>query len=345
MTKEKIQHNFLYSLFAIVGIIGLFILSPYFSVLFIAIMFAILFKPMHMRMESWMGGRKTISALVATIAVMLLVLVPVSLIGFQVFQESKQLYVAFADGTINMGPLNMVAQKYMPQVGAMFSADISQYIEKGLQWLLGNLSAWFSSVIGIVMGFFLMLFILFFLFRDGDLFKRMLVSLSPFDESHNKELLDQIESAIASVVKGSLMIAVLQGSLAGIGYMIVGVPSPVLWGVVSIFASLIPGIGTSLVIFPALIFLMLSGKVVATIILAIWGLVLVGGIDNLIRPTLVGKGAKLHPLIVLLSALGGIQLFGFIGFLIGPIVFSILAALMRIYPQIMKEHARDVVAN
>lgn len=338
MTKEKIQHNFLYVLFAIVGSIGLFILSPYFTVLFVAVMFAILFKPMYVRLESWAKGRKAVSALVATIIVMMVVLIPVSLIGFQVFQEAKQLYIAFADGTISTGPLSMAAQRYMPQAGAMFSADINQYVEKGLQWLLGNLSTWFSSVVGIFAGFFLMLFILFFLFKDGDMFKKLLVSLSPFDEGHNKELLDRIEGSVASVVKGSLLVATLQGSLAGVGYMIVGVPNPVLWGVISIFASLIPGIGTALVIIPVLAFLLLAGHVSGAIILALWSGIFVWWSDSLIRPWFVGKQTKLHPLIVLLSALGGIQIFGFIGFLIGPIVFSILAALIGIYPQIMKEH-------
>jgi predicted PurR-regulated permease PerM len=344
MTKEKIQHNLLYVLLAVTTLMGLFIVSPYFEAVFMAMMFAILFRPVHKKMEAWVGGRAVISSLAATLSVMFIVLIPISLIGFQVFQEAKQVYLSFMNGTIDTGAINMLLQKYMPQAASAFSADINQYIAQGLQWLMGNLSALFSSVVGMLIEFFLILFVLFFIFKDGELFRRMLLSISPFDDRHNEELLNKIEDSMASVIKGTLIVAVAQGALAGIGYMITGVPNPVLWGVISIFASLVPGIGTALVVIPALIFLVLSGNIVGAIALAFWGFLLVGGVDNLLRPALVGKGAKLHPLIVLLSALGGIQIFGFIGFLVGPVIFSILAALIELYPRIMQEHTQEAQA-
>lgn len=340
MTKEKIQHNLLYVLLAITTLIGLFILSPYFKAAFMALLFAVLFKPLYKKMEAWMGGRTLPSSLVATLIVMCIVIIPLSLIGFQVFQEAKQVYLSVMNNTIDTGIARGVLQKYAPQIAPTFSADINQYVAKGLQWMVGNLSVVFSSVAGMLVEFFLMLFILFFIFKDGGMFKGMLKSISPFDDAHNEYLLTKVEDSMASVVKGTLIVAAAQGTLAGVGYAITGVPNPVLWGVISIFASLIPGIGTSLVIIPALIFLLLSGNVTGVIVLALWSGILVWQIDNFIRPVLVGKRTKLHPLIVLLSALGGIQLFGFIGFLIGPVIFSILAALIEIYPQITREHVQ-----
>ena len=341
MTKEKIQHNLLYALLAITTLVGLFILSPYFKTAFMALLFAILFRPLHKKMESWMGGRAMFSSLVVTLIVMFIVISPVSLIGFQVFQEAKQVYLSVMNNTIDTGIVHTILQKYAPQIAPTFSADVNQYVAQGLQWMVGNLSVVFSSVAGMLIEFFLMLFILFFIFKDGALFKNMLMAISPFDNAHNEYLLDKVEDSMASVVKGTLIVAAAQGTLAGIGYAITGVPNPVLWGVISIFASLVPGIGTSLVIVPALAFLLLSGNMTGVIVLALWSGILVWQIDNFIRPVLVGKRTNLHPLVVLLSALGGIQLFGFIGFLIGPVIFSILAALIEIYPRIMQEHAQN----
>jgi predicted PurR-regulated permease PerM len=158
MTKEKMQHNLLYILLALVAFAGLYIISPYFKLMFMAMMFAILFKPLHKRVDGLIKNRKVISSLVATLIVMFIVVIPISLIGFQVFQEAKQVYLSFVNGSIDTSALHTLLATYMPQIAPAFSADINQYIAQALQWLMGNLSIVFSSVAGMLIQFFLMLF-------------------------------------------------------------------------------------------------------------------------------------------------------------------------------------------
>lgn len=344
MTKEKIQHSFFFVLLGVAAAAGIFILSPYADILFVAIMFAIIFKPMHRWIRRVLGEWRNMSALLATLIVMVAVLAPLSLFGFSLFEEAKDLYVLFANGGVENGVVakaNIALQNYAPQLAPAFSQDIGQYIGKGLQWVVINLGAIFSSAATMMVDFVLVLFTLFFLFRDENVFRKMILAISPLADEHSTELLDKVEAAIASVTKGTILIALLQGVLTGIGFALAGIPSPVLWASVAAFAAMIPAVGTGLVIVPAVAYLALMGHMNAAMILAVWGLAIVGTVDNLLRPMLIGRGIKIHPLIILFSALGGLQFFGIIGFFVGPVVLSVLFALFEMYPKIMQNHAHE----
>jgi predicted PurR-regulated permease PerM len=138
-------------------------------------------------------------------------------------------------------------------------------------------------------------------------------------------------------VRGHLVIGILQGLVVGFGFFIFGVPSPVIWGVAAAVASLIPMIGTSLVIIPGILILLLAGSLVQAIGLLIWGIFAVGLIDDLLGPYLIERGIKIHPFLILLSALGGIALLGPVGFLAGPVILALLFALLDLYPTIVKQ--------
>ncbi|EKD24146.1 MAG: hypothetical protein ACD_81C00096G0005 [uncultured bacterium] len=344
MTKEKIQHNFFFILLGVMTVAGLFLLSPYADVFFIAIMFAIIFRPMHRWIREKLHGRNTASAVISTIVVMLVVLVPLSLFGYQIFNEAKGLYISIADGGLESGIIaNMVnvLQQYVPQVAPTLAADIGQYVGNGLQWVVTNLGAVFSSAVAMIVNFIFILFTLFFLFRDEDIFRKMILAVSPLEDTHSSELLDTITAAIASVTKGTIMVAFLQGILAGIGFAVAGVPSPVLWASVAAFAAMIPAVGTGLVVVPAIIFLAFTGHVVAAIALAIWGIGVVGLVDNFLRPALLSRGIKIHPLVILFSTFGGLKFFGIVGFFLGPVVLAILFAMFEMYPRIIGNHTQE----
>lgn len=346
MTKAKLQHNFFFILLATMTVAGLFLLSPYADVLFVAVMFAILFKPMHRGLLHAFRGRKNMSAFVATMTVMLVVLVPLSAFGLQIFEEAKDLYIVIANsdlqtnGAANIGS---ALQRYAPQVAPALSADIGQYVAKGLQWVVTNLSTVFSSAVAVVVNFLLILFTLFFLFRDEDVFRKMILTISPLEDAHNEELLNRVELAIASVTKGTLIVALLQGVLTGIGFAVVGIPNPILWASIATFAAMIPAVGTGLVIVPAVAFLFATGHGVAAAVLAVWGFGVVGTVDNVVRPALIGKGINIHPLLILFSALGGLNFFGIIGFFVGPVVLAVLFALFEMYPKIVQNHVNELV--
>jgi len=143
--------------------------------------------------------------------------------------------------------------------------------------------------------------------------------------------LDKLERSVNSVIKGNLVVAAVQGVMCSAGFIIFGVPSPILWGMTAAVAALVPGVGTSLVIIPAILFLFLTGSVSMALGLFLWGVVAVGLIDNYLGPKLIGKNTNLHPLLVMLSVIGGLLFFGPIGFILGPLTISLFFAIVDIF--------------
>jgi len=162
--------------------------------------------------------------------------------------------------------------------------------------------------------------------------------LSPLQDVHDEEIFNKLTLATNSVIKGNLIIVLIQGAMAALGFFLFGVPSPVLWGAVAAVAAVIPGFGTALVVAPAIIYLLFNGETSSAIGLFIWGLTAVGLVDNILGPKLVERGMKIHPFLILLSILGGLALFGPLGFLFGPLVLSLFFALSEIYSAMHKEH-------
>ncbi|MCX6702750.1 MAG: AI-2E family transporter [Candidatus Wolfebacteria bacterium] len=165
------------------------------------------------------------------------------------------------------------------------------------------------------------------------------ISFLPLSAHHSEEIYSRMESAVNSVIRGAIVIAIIQGITAGIGFMIFGVPNAVFWGALTCFAALVPTIGTALVVFPAAAYLLLHGAMWSGLGLIIWGLLVAGLIDNFLSPQLTKKGVGAHPFLVLLSVLGGITVMGPIGFLAGPLILSFLVALLGIYPELVKKEA------
>jgi predicted PurR-regulated permease PerM len=196
--------------------------------------------------------------------------------------------------------------------------------------MLSNLAAFFMSL-------FLLIFMVFFMLRDSEKIKAALMDLSPLSKDYEHILLAKIESAIAGVVTGSFLIALIQGLVATVGFTIFGVPNPILWGALTVIAALVPTVGTSLSMIPAVLYLLITGHIGAGIGLLIWGALAVGLIDNVVSPKLVGSKLKMHPLLVLLSIIGGLQAFGFLGFLFGPILMAVFLTLLDIYRTQLKK--------
>jgi predicted PurR-regulated permease PerM len=216
-----------------------------------------------------------------------------------------------------------------------FSIDVDQYLKQWVGWLLQNLGSIFSNLAKIIVSSFIFLFALYYLLKDGIRLKKTIIALSPLAADDNEAIIQKLEGTMASVIKGSLLIALIQGVLTAVGFTIFGVPNAFLWGSVAVIAALIPGIGTSLVLAPAVIFLFLSGGTLSAIGLLVWGIGAVGLIDNFLGPKLIGRGMQLHPFLVLLSVLGGIGFFGPLGFLFGPLVLSLFFALIDIYTSLI----------
>lgn len=205
------------------------------------------------------------------------------------------------------------------------------YVTGALEWLVSHVGTAFASVLGIFLRVLIFMMALYYFLKEGMKLEKVLIKKSPLHDDDAATILNQLKRTISSVVKGSLAIACIQGALAGVGFLIFGVPNAALWGVSTAVAALIPGVGTSLVLGPAIIYLFITGSLWQAVGMLLWSVFLVGLIDNFLAPRLMGKGAMLHPLVILLSVLGGIALYGPVGIFLGPLTISFLFAVFTVY--------------
>lgn len=346
MINLKSQLRFLLILLAGALLLAFMIFRPFLAPLALAAVFAVVLQPLHNKILSKFGGRESLAALVSVLVAAICILIPLAFIGAQILGEAGQLYASLFEpregGNLVATAINDLGQKFasiQPGSETFFnnlSEDLDVYAKRALEWLLSNLGAALSSISTLVLDLFIFFVALYYLLRDGQRLKKELISLSPLEDVDDEVVFGSLESAVNSVVKGSLTIALIQGAVTAIGFAIFGIPSAVLWGTVAAVAALIPAVGTSLVIIPAIIYLFVSGGIAQAIGLLIWGALAVGLIDNLLGPKLIGTGMRLHPLLVLLSVLGGIAFFGGIGIFLGPLTLSLLFAFIKIYSYLAK---------
>jgi len=340
MNKQKSQIYFLLGGLIGVLILSFFIFKPFVYPLVIAIVIATIFYPLHVRILKRVKNRAGIASLLSTLSIIAVVVIPLSLLGTQIFKEAGSLYVFLtsAEGNqiITSGTSHSldVFRETFPALRDV-SINVNQYARDVLSWILPYWGALFSNILKILMSTFIFLIALYYLFKDGHKVRTQLIAISPLEDQYDGVIFEKVGQAINSVVKGNLIVAMVQGALTSIGFIIFGIPSAILWGSIAAITAIIPGVGTALVIIPALIYLFLSGHTVAFIGLAIWGMVAVGLVDNILGPQLVEKGIQIHPLLILLSVLGGLAFFGPIGFLLGPIILSLLFTLAHIYSSIV----------
>lgn len=335
MIKNHHSNYFLFLALAGSMVVVYFIAKPFLSPLILAAIFAFLFQPIYKKLLNYLKKRESLAAFFTTIIAVVLVLLPVTFLGIQIFKESSQLYQSLVNegggdfvGAIE-NALNQ-ARSILP-IPEDFQIDIGQYVKQGLAFLIENLGAVFSSFAKMLINLLVFLIAFYFLLKDGSKLKNYLVVLSPLEDTDDEFIVSRLKTAVSAAVKGNLTIGLIQGVLTGIGFAIFGVPNAVLWGSVAVISAFLPGIGTALVITPAIIFLFITGNTFGAIGLLVWGVTAVGLVDNFLGPRLVGRGMQLHPLMVFIAILGGLAFFGPLGFLLGPLAMSVCLALIEIY--------------
>lgn len=335
-SQQKPQFYFLLILLAITFILSFFILRPFLVALTLAIVFAVLFQPLYRKLLKYTLKHESLAALFSIIIIVIIIFTPLMFLGFQILKEAKNLYVSLAaDGgkeTI-LNSFNGLAYNFHQRFPGSpeFSINFEQYLKQGLSWILNHLGAVFSNFVSLMATAFLFLISLFYLLKDGVKLRKKIIYLSPLNDADDEMIIKKLELAMSSVIKGSFVVALVQGTLTSIGFAIFGVPNFILWGTAAAVTSLIPTLGTSLVFVPTIIVLFIGGQYFSAIGLLIWDVLAVGLIDNFLAPKLIARGTELHPLLILLSVLGGIIFFGPIGILLGPIILSLLFALLDIY--------------
>jgi predicted PurR-regulated permease PerM len=214
-------------------------------------------------------------------------------------------------------------------------AQVTPVVSGGLAQLAGGANGLLQNVLGRVthaavdLGLFLLM--LFFLLRDGGRLKAELHPVSPFSEEQERQIFDHLEKTIKGALQAVIVVPVLQGILAGIGFMMFGVPSPFVWGTAVILAATVPLVGSPLGWLPACAYLLVEGKTGPAVGLLVYSTLIVSGSDNVVKPLLLSGSARIHPLLGFLSIIGGVLAFGVFGFLIGPVVLSLVLSAIRIY--------------
>ncbi len=332
MNESSLRTAFFFVLLTGVLILTFFLFRPFLVMFAIAATAVVILHPVHDRILKRVGKRPRTAAFLTVAITILLVLIPLTLIGTQIATEAADLYADLRDGTASLptdalGALEDVVQRYVPGM----ELDVNRYASQGLNWITDNLQALFAGTFHTLFLIFLGIITYYYLLKDGKTFVRSLMDLSPLKEEENRKLVQRLHLAVNSVIRGSLIIAMLQGIATGVGLLIFGVPSAFLLGSIAGVGALIPTVGTSIVIGPVVLYLAFIGEYVSAAGFLAWGIVAVGLIDNFLHPILVGRGMKMHPLFIFFAVIGGVSLFGMAGFILGPLVISLLFGLLDIF--------------
>lgn len=329
---------FIGALLLLFGGLSFALFIPFLTSLVLAIILAVIFSPLNEWISSKLPNHKklpTLSTLITLTLVAITTVVPLIFFLSLLYAEISNLYefITSKDQQSNIVEIKNYSMRLLEKIPGFSPENINfkALFSEGFKSLLSNISTLFSNIASLTLGSFVFLWALFYFLRDGKLIQEQMFLISPLNESKNKKLLSNIKLAIYAIFRGMIAVSILQGVLCSIGFAIFGIPSPVFWGAVSTIAAFIPGIGTGLVIIPAITYLVLNHALLNAIGLTFWGLLPVGLIDNFLRPMMMAKDMKIHPFLVLLSVLGGLSAFGFVGLLLGPIITALFIALIEFY--------------
>jgi predicted PurR-regulated permease PerM len=340
MSEKLEQFTFLITL-VLVSIAFGYMVVPFWAPLLWACIIAVLFHPVKVWLQARWGDRPNSNALVTLLACVVLVVIPVLLIFASFLQQAIGVYEQIEAGELQPGKYIEQVRTAFPALQGMlerFDIDMSTLRERageaavsGSQFLARNALAFGQGAFGFVLQLALMLYVAFFLLRDGQRLIEMLIEALPLGDERERMLFQKFAEVARATVKGNLLVAMVQGLLGGLIFALLGLPAPVLWGVVMTALSLIPAVGAGLVWLPAAVYLYAIGEWVSASVLIAYGVLIIGLADNILRPILVGRDTKLPDWMVLLSTLGGIVMVGINGFVVGPLIAVLFVAFWQIF--------------
>ena len=314
------------------------ILWQFHGAVFWGLVLAILFAPLHRKLLRRMPKSPNLAALATLSLCLVIVILPMALITVNLAQEATGIYDRLKSGQLNFG-------QYLQQIIAALPAWAAGLLDRFNLTTLGDVQEKLSSfavqasqfvatkalnigqnTLEFVVGFGVMLYLLFFLLRDGAALATRIGHAIPLDAEHKHQLAGKFTTVIRATVKGNIVVAASQGALGGLIFWILGIQGPVLWGVAMAFLSLLPAVGAGLVWGPVALYFLATGAVWQGVVLTLYGIGVIGLVDNVLRPILVGKDTKMPDYVVLISTLGGMALFGLTGFVIGPAIAALFIA-------------------
>ena len=347
LNKTWLATAFFFALLILI-LYGVFlVLTPFLKAITWAVILAILVYPVYAWLLQRLRGRANLAAIIVIVVITFLVIAPGIELGRFLADETVSLVQSVRSLLDEEGKQEWLAKPWVQQMLSWWNMVSLGLVDFKINWkellvqsaqssstfLVTQVRGIAQNVLAFAANFIVALLTLFFFLRDGAAFLNRLRRLLPMDHERQERLLRNIVDAVTAVVHGALVVAMVQGLLAGLAYWVLGVPFAVLWGVATAFTALLPIGGSTLVTVPATIYLFLQGETIRAVILLVWSLGIVGGIDNILKPLLIGNRLGLPVLFLFFGILGGLALFGAVGLILGPVLFALLRALLDLYSE------------
>ncbi|HET6569495.1 MAG TPA: AI-2E family transporter [Rhodothermales bacterium] len=343
MRPNLLQHIFFFALLALTTLVFYHLIEGFMQPIFWAAVLGVIFRPVRRKWLRYIPGHNSIASFLTVIVVVLTVVLPLFLIGMAVTREALTVYQRFQSGELNITGISTFFERMTPEANRLleqYGVDVDKINEQVTntvvsagQYVASQTLAFGQRAFAILGLFFLMLYLLFFFIRDGDRILEAIIKVLPLGDVRERRLFAKFAEVSRATLKGTLVVAVLQGGLGGIIFWILGITAPVLWGVVMTFMSLLPAVGSAIVWVPVAIVLFATGHVIKGVLLILFGTFIIGLVDNILRPILVGHDTKMPDYLVLLATLGGLTVFGLSGFIIGPVIAALFLVLWDMFQE------------
>jgi predicted PurR-regulated permease PerM len=349
--KSEVYQKIIFTLiFIALIVVSFLIIKPFLTAVLTGIIFSYIFYPLYSRINKKISN-KNVSSLITSFLVILIITLPLFFVLNTVSKEAYTTYLLSRQKLADSQFLTPCepADKPLCEAVNYFTDKVNDpkvkyYFDTTIKGVTTRITESISDILFsipiFILDLFIVLFVMFFLFRDGKIFVDKIERIMPLKGKYRRHVFKKLNDMAYAVIYGSIIIAIIQGTLGGIGFLIFGLPSPLLWGIVMIFASLIPYIGSSIIWFPASLMLIFNGYInmetnliIKGILLMLYGIFIVGTADNILKPKIIGDKSGLHPVLVLLGVVGGLAFLGVVGIIIGPIILAMLVTFIKIYEE------------
>jgi len=340
--RDLEDHTLIVLLIA-VSVAFAWILWPFYGAILWATVLAIVFAPLYRWLSSAMGQHRNLAAIASVLIILTMVILPLTLTAASLLQEATNLYEAIESGQMDFGQfiqqvidaLPTWATDILNRLGltdlSAIQPRLSAALVQGSKTIAAQALSVGKGTANFIISLFIMLYLLFFFLRDGTALSRRIKDAIPLPADQKREIFTKFTIVTRAMFKGTLLVAIVQGALGGFIFWVLGIHAPVLWGVVMGLFSLLPAVGAAAVWVPVAIYFLATGAIWEGVVLIAFGAFVIGLVDNLLRPFLVGKDTELPDFVVLISTLGGISIFGLNGFVIGPTIAAMFIAVWDIF--------------
>jgi len=343
MNEKTVRNKSLVILLGLVTAAFIWILLPFYGAVFWAVILGILFAPMQRRLQLKLGWERNLTSLLTLSICLVIAILPVIILAFFLVQEGAILYKNIESGELDIAgyvshfkhSLPPYFQHLLDRSGVGELSGLREKIIKsavtGNEYFATQVFSFGQGTFDFVVSFFTMLYLLYFFLRDGAELAREVRAAIPLQEHQKRRLQLKFNRVVRATVKGNLLVAITQGALGGLIFWFLDIPSVLLWAVLMAFLSLLPAVGAGIIWAPAAAFFLLGGAIWQGVVLGLYGIFVIGLVDNVLRPILVGKDTKMPDYLILISTLGGLAIFGLNGFVIGPLIAALFMSSWAIF--------------